>query len=255
MKSECNIVRDLLPLCIEDMASPDSAVFVGKHLEKCEVCRREMSLLKDASLLEQAGPDPAADEALLALKEKIERRNRILVTARTIISTFILCTLLIGLIVYHLPQRRRVTMPVCSAAGEVSYLEINVNYYRRLFSTPWVEGTVTFDGVVYQDSRSLWGPADQGADRSYWDWDWYFGDSNRVRPANLRFHKDDNDRIKAFYDYIEFFDLGNQNSFEHVVFNYSKYKANDVVKYFGPAASVEEAQQVAEDLGWLWDVD
>ena len=30
MRSECNIIRDLLPLCIEDMASPDSAVFVGE---------------------------------------------------------------------------------------------------------------------------------------------------------------------------------------------------------------------------------
>ena len=53
MKSECNIIRDLLPLCIEDMASPDSAVFVGKHLEKCEECRREMSRLKDPVLFEQ----------------------------------------------------------------------------------------------------------------------------------------------------------------------------------------------------------
>lgn len=161
--------------------------------------------------------------------------------------------LLAGLIIYHLPHHWQVSMPVCSADGEVSTLQIDVNYYRRLFSTPWVEGTVTFDGVVYQDSRSLWGPADQGADRSYWDWDWYFRDSNSVRPANLRFHKDDNDRIKAFYDYIEFFDLGNQNSFEYVVFNYSQYKANDVVKYFGPAASVAEAQQVADDLGWYFN--
>ena len=253
MKSECNIIRDLLPLCIEDMASPDSAVFVGKHLEKCEECRKEMSRLKDPVLLEQAIPTPEETEALKALQEKLKRRNKILVTATTIVTAVVVSVLLICLILYHLPQRRQVAMPVCNAAGEASYLEIDVNYYRRLFSTPWVEGTVTFDGVVYQDSRSLWGPADQGADRSYWDWDWYFGDSNSVRPANLRFHKDDNDRIKAFYDYIEFFDLGNQNSFEHVVFNYSKYKANDVVKYFGPAASVEEAQQVAEDLGWYFN--
>lgn len=253
MRSECNIIRDLLPLCIEDMASPDSAVFVGKHLEKCEECRREMSRLKDPVLFEQAIPTPEEAEALKALQEKLKRRSKILVTATTIVTTVVVSVLLICLILYHLPQRRQVTMPVCNADGEVSYLEIDVNYYRRLFSTPWVEGTVTFDGVVYQDSRSLWGPADQGADRSYWDWDWYFGDSNSVRPANLRFHKDDNDRIKAFYDYIEFFDLGNQNSFEHIVFNYSKYKANDVVKYFGPAASVEEAQQVADDLGWYFN--
>ena len=220
MKNECNIVRDLLPLCIEDMASPDSAVFVGKHLETCEDCRREMSRLQAPDLSEQPAPDPAEAEALLALQEKIKRRNRLLATVTTIVTAVVVSVLLVSLIIYHLPQRRQVSMPVCNAAGEVSYLEIDVNYYRRLFSRPWVEGTVTFDGVVYQDSRSLWGPVNQGEERSYWDWDWYFGDSDSVHPGNLSFHKDDNDRIKAFYDYIQFFELGYQNSFEYVVFNY-----------------------------------
>ena len=213
MKNECNIVRDLLPLCIEDMASPDSAVFVGKHLETCEDCRREMSRLQTPDLPEQPAPDPAEAEALLALQEKIKRRNRLLATVTTIVTAVVVSVLLVSLIIYHLPQRRQVSMPVCNAAGEVSYLEIDVNYYRRLFSRPWVEGTVTFDGVVYQDSRSLWGPVNQGEERSYWDWDWYFGDSDSVHPGNLSFHKDDNDRIKAFYDYIQFFELGDQNSF------------------------------------------
>ena len=253
MKNECNIVRDLLPLCIEDMASPDSAVFVGKHLETCEDCRREMSRLQTPDLPEQPAPDPAEAEELLALQEKIKRRNRLLATVTTIVTAVVVSVLLVSLIIYHLPQRKQVSMPVCSTAGEVSYLEIDVNYYRRLFSRPWVEGTVTFDGVVYQDSRSLWGPVNQGEERSYWDWDWYFGDSDSVHPGNLSFHKDDNDRIKAFYDCIQFFDLGDQNSFEYVVFNYSQYKANDVVKYFGPANSLEEARQLAEELGWHFD--
>ena len=38
MKRECNIVRDLLPLYIENMASPESAQFVEAHLSKCPEC-------------------------------------------------------------------------------------------------------------------------------------------------------------------------------------------------------------------------
>ena len=38
MKNECNIVRDLLPLYIENMASPESAQFVEAHLSKCPEC-------------------------------------------------------------------------------------------------------------------------------------------------------------------------------------------------------------------------
>lgn len=251
MKNECNIVRDLLPLCIEDMASPDSAVFVGKHLEQCEVCRREMSLLKDASLLEQAVPNPAADEALLALKEKIKRRNKILVTARTIISTVILCTLLIGLIIYHFPQRRRVSMPVCSADGETAQLEIDVKYYRRLFSIPWVKGTVTFNGVTYRDNATHFGRQQDGA--SFWDWVWYFGDPNSIIPANTYFVKEEYDPSKIFQDQILLADIGNENTFDAIVCFYIQYDNSQDTKFYGPASTVEEAKQLAEDQHWYFD--
>ena len=38
MKNECNIVRDLLPLYIENMTSHESAQFVEAHLSKCPEC-------------------------------------------------------------------------------------------------------------------------------------------------------------------------------------------------------------------------
>ena len=38
MKNECNIVRDLLPLYIENMVSAESAQFVEAHLSKCPEC-------------------------------------------------------------------------------------------------------------------------------------------------------------------------------------------------------------------------
>ena len=41
MKKECSIVRDLLPLYIEDMVSENTAVFVGEHLKNCPSCQRE----------------------------------------------------------------------------------------------------------------------------------------------------------------------------------------------------------------------
>lgn len=254
MKSECNIVRDLLPLCIEDMASPDSAVFVGKHLEKCEDCRREMNRLQTPDLPGQTAPDPAEAEALFALNEKIKRRNRILVTVRTIVSTFILCTLLIGLIVYHLPQRRRVTMPVCNADGEVSTLEIDVKYYRRLFSIPWVKGTATFDGVTYRDVSSRLGRRQQDG-YSFWDWVWYFGDPDSVIPANTFFQKEAHDPDKLFQDQIYLYYVGEENTFDTVFFYYIQYDESSSQKYFGPASTIEQARQLVEAQGWLWDVD
>ena len=39
MKNECNIVRDILPLYLEDMVSEDTANFIKEHLKDCPECR------------------------------------------------------------------------------------------------------------------------------------------------------------------------------------------------------------------------
>ena len=41
MKNECSIVRDLLPLYVEQMVSAETGEFVEEHLEGCEACRKE----------------------------------------------------------------------------------------------------------------------------------------------------------------------------------------------------------------------
>ena len=47
MKNECNIIRDILPLYIEDMVSADTAAFVEEHLETCAECRANLENLKN----------------------------------------------------------------------------------------------------------------------------------------------------------------------------------------------------------------
>ena len=46
MKNECNIIRDILPLYVEDMVSADTSAFVEEHLEKCAECRAELEDMK-----------------------------------------------------------------------------------------------------------------------------------------------------------------------------------------------------------------
>ena len=40
MKIECNIIKDLLPLYVEQLASEESRVEVEQHLQECEQCRK-----------------------------------------------------------------------------------------------------------------------------------------------------------------------------------------------------------------------
>ena len=61
MKSECSVVRDLLPLYIEHMVSEETAQYIGNHLMECEACRAEADSLRDTGMTRLTGDAPAAD--------------------------------------------------------------------------------------------------------------------------------------------------------------------------------------------------
>lgn len=95
MINECSIVRDILPLYLEDMVSEDTAAFIRQHLEKCESCRKELEALKsDGDIADVSDEQTDEDKAaLLALKKKLRRKKitTIAVTALCIIAAVALC--------------------------------------------------------------------------------------------------------------------------------------------------------------------
>ena len=40
MKYECDIVKDLMPLYIDDVLSENSKIFVKDHIDSCESCKK-----------------------------------------------------------------------------------------------------------------------------------------------------------------------------------------------------------------------
>lgn len=46
MKNECSIVRDILPLYLENMVSDETGTFVKEHLKGCPECTAELEALK-----------------------------------------------------------------------------------------------------------------------------------------------------------------------------------------------------------------
>lgn len=80
MRNECNIIRDILPLYIEDMVSVDTVSFVEEHLNHCAVCRAELESMKQSNSLEamyESNATVSKDEAapLKALKRKMRKRK------------------------------------------------------------------------------------------------------------------------------------------------------------------------------------
>ena len=79
MSNKCNLIRDILPLYVEDMVSTDTREFVSEHLEHCEACRAELEHMR-----KPAGIIPGADIVPLKRIKKelfIKRLQTVFLTA------------------------------------------------------------------------------------------------------------------------------------------------------------------------------
>ena len=46
MKTECSLVRDLLPLYVENLVSTETAQYINEHLKRCPECHAELANFK-----------------------------------------------------------------------------------------------------------------------------------------------------------------------------------------------------------------
>lgn len=77
MKPECSIIRDLLPLYVEDMVSAETAQYVSEHLNACAECQAEFEGLKDGERLKMLEKNPIERaDTVKPFKKMMKRMNR-----------------------------------------------------------------------------------------------------------------------------------------------------------------------------------
>ena len=96
MRNECSIVRDILPLYIEDLVSDDTASFVEEHLKNCSECQKELAKLKATAEIETVSKEimfAHQEEAapLRTLKRKLRRKQIV-----SMVLSFIVAAVFIG---------------------------------------------------------------------------------------------------------------------------------------------------------------
>lgn len=89
MKNNCNIVKDLLPLYIDEVCSKESRELVEKHLSTCKNCRKELDDLK-----EDLG---ISNDLEVNIFKKFIKTINIRIAMRVIISSTIVCFLIMGI--------------------------------------------------------------------------------------------------------------------------------------------------------------
>lgn len=83
----CEIIRDLLPLYVDELTSPESNALIETHLETCPVCRMELERMRRAASL----PEDAQTQNInykKALKSQL-RRMKLKITGTTLASVLI----------------------------------------------------------------------------------------------------------------------------------------------------------------------
>ena len=139
MKLSCDIIRDLLPLYAEELASADSAEVVEAHLCECEGCRAELDALK------KPVPVPAEEPGIRKVRKGFVRRWLLGLTCGMLsILLIVSCAGWWLLNPIYLPES------VIASVENSEYLEDWVNIYasaplagyRRLFGDgrQWTEG-------------------------------------------------------------------------------------------------------------------
>lgn len=77
MNKDCGIVRDLMPLVIDDVAGSESKEFVETHLTGCEECKKLYQEMKTDLPAETEKEEGAIQKAFSAAAEKMKKKRRI----------------------------------------------------------------------------------------------------------------------------------------------------------------------------------
>ena len=72
MKLECDVIRDLLPLYAEKLASPASSALVEQHLAECPACRAELEQMEKPVPVQ---PEPQPDAPLRSIRKTLQKRS------------------------------------------------------------------------------------------------------------------------------------------------------------------------------------
>ena len=128
MKNECSIIRDILPLYVENMVSEDTAEFVKGHLESCPVCRAELEKLREPVEV-QTEPQPDMDAAPLKRLKKALLMKKV----QTILCTAaVLLALMLSVISFLTPTPMIATLSTILRCGPPYGTERSIDPAYRL---------------------------------------------------------------------------------------------------------------------------
>mgnify|MGYP000917943018 FL=1 len=140
MKISCDVIRDLLPLYVEDMLSNDSKNIVDEHIEQCENCSEELKKLSvDETYINTVNNE---NKSIYDSLNKIRKRISFKIQITVLISVIFTAIVAVGAWDYY--DNHRIYMP---------YKEAKIKWVKDSMQTS--EKYRDVNQVISTDGKSL----------------------------------------------------------------------------------------------------
>ncbi len=217
MKISCNIIRDLLPLYVEDMVSDDSRKMVDAHLCQCDACAQVLTDMKKDTAL----PAETETESLDKVRKMILRR-RILCAIASVFTLLTILSLVVTWFItpfqltaeeaiedFYVQEDGTVIIDYAPYVVGRHQSGVNENWFILLHSTrydmlkakyrPSMEELYGEDGTITEEERLRYENIDvrksvgeildsKGnvvVQRNTVDWNWWYADPSGASEATL----------------------------------------------------------------------
>ena len=141
MKISCDVIRDLLPLYVEDMLSNDSKNIVDEHIEQCESCRDELKKLSGDEV-HSCAVNQIENKSIYDSLNKIRKRISFKIQITVLISVIFTAIVAVGAWDYY--DNHRIYMP---------YKEAKIKWVKDSMQTSEKDRDV--NQVISTDGKSL----------------------------------------------------------------------------------------------------
>lgn len=145
----------------------------------------------------------------------------------------LVCFILVCSAFFYWPKHIQKNVVCCDLTGNTIQVELDLKYCRRLFSGPYLKGSVFVDGVEYVDAKAAHQTI-KNADYSLSQW---------------TFYKPSTDYLSLLYNTVVLDDLDSVALFDEVLVLRSEGDGQESTRgtaYYGPAQTAEEAQALAQ---------
>ena len=128
-KIKCEVIRDLMPLVADDVASAESKELVSEHVESCEVCKAYFAGMT-AQIARTAVPEDGPTSTFVKFTHRMEKRVRMKKVMIALTAAFVaLCVVIVGGMVVFDKMNGKFRKTDIKVSNEIcSLVELNPRY-------------------------------------------------------------------------------------------------------------------------------